>query len=218
MRYQDKEDAKTYNASPANLTTTDGSAVSSSSASSNTKTSSSAKKPSSAGTKPAHDSISCNDSVNWGPLYSAQEVPSELRHQAAPEPGTIEIYTDGACSGNPGPCGYGVVLRDGDSYLELSQYLGIGTNNIGELMAIKVALENVADPKRPVRIYTDSTYCIGVLTQGWKAKANQELILEIKRLLPEFTDLKLIKVKGHAGHPLNERADTMATSSLHRTI
>ena len=83
-------------------------------------------------------------------------------------------------------------------------------------MAIKIALENVADPTRPVRIYTDSTYCIGILTQSWKAKANQELIADIKKLLPPFKDLKFIKVKGHAGHPLNERADTMATSSLNR--
>lgn len=213
MRYQNKEDAKIYNASPANLTPLDGAPASAPPP----KKAAAPKKTSSGGTKSASDSISCSDPVNWGPLYSAQEVPDELLSQPAPEPGTIEIHTDGACSGNPGPCGYGVILRDGDSYLELSQYLGIGTNNIGELMAIKVALENVADKTRPVRIYTDSTYCIGVLTQGWKAKANQELILEIKKMLPLFTDLKFIKVKGHAGHPLNERADTMATSSLHRT-
>lgn len=216
MRYQDNDDAKTYNASPANLAMEEGAPTSTSPARTTAKSTPSTTKKTASGTNSPDPSISCNDSSLWGPLYSARELPDELQNQPAPAPGIIEIYTDGACSGNPGPCGYGVVIRDGDSYLELSQYLGTGTNNIGELMAIKIALENVADPTRPVHIYTDSTYCIGVLTQGWKAKANQELIAAIKKLLPRFTDLKFFKVKGHAGHPLNERADTMATSSLNR--
>ncbi len=123
----------------------------------------------------------------------------------------IEIYTDGATSGNPGPSGLGVVLRWGTHYLEVHQYLGLATNNIAELSAIKVALQSVHHPGRmPVQIHTDSQYSIGVLTGNYKVKANKELIEEIRALQKHFPALTLHKVKGHAGHPLNERADELA--------
>ncbi len=84
-------------------------------------------------------------------------------------------------------------------------------------MAIQVALDVLEGCGRPVDIYTDSSYAIGVLTKGWKAKANTELIEDIKARLASFTPRpRLKKVKGHAGHPLNERADTLATGSLER--
>lgn len=123
-------------------------------------------------------------------------------------------YTDGACSGNPGPCGVGVVLMEAGVRREYSGYLGQGTNNIAELTAIQVAADAVQDPKRAVRIYTDSSYSIGVLTKNWKAKANVELIAGIKRSLARLSNVGLIYVKGHAGIPENERADQLAVAAV----
>ena len=128
--------------------------------------------------------------------------------------GTIIIYADGACSGNPGPAGIGVVLQDGGTRKELSQYLGQGTNNIAELTAILEAANVIDTPERPVRLHTDSKYAIGVLSQGWKAKANQELIARAKQALTRFKDFELIHVPGHAGVLLNERADVLAVQAV----
>lgn len=131
-----------------------------------------------------------------------------------PPPGAIIAYTDGACSGNPGPAGLGVVLIDGERVRELSMYLGEGTNNVGELAAIGEAADGVEDVTRAVHIYTDSTYSIGVLTKGWKAKANRELITKVKASLARLTDVTLHYVKGHAGIELNERADGLAVQAV----
>jgi len=127
---------------------------------------------------------------------------------------TIIVYADGACSGNPGPAGIGVVLQDGGVRRELSQYLGQGTNNIAELTAILEAAQIIEQPERPVRIHTDSRYAIGVLSQGWKAKANQELIARVKQALTRLSDLELIYVPGHSGVVLNERADALAVQAV----
>jgi ribonuclease HI len=127
--------------------------------------------------------------------------------------GAVIVYADGACSGNPGPAGLGVVYLDGELRRELSEYLGQGTNNIAELTAILRAVEAVAALKalaRPVRIHTDSSYSIGVLTKGWKAKANQELVAKVRSALRALQDVELVYVPGHAGVPLNERADELA--------
>lgn len=129
---------------------------------------------------------------------------------------TIVVYTDGACSGNPGPAGLGVVLMAGARRKELSEYLGEATSNIAELMAVKRALESIKDPTRPVRLHTDSAYSIGVLSQGWKAKANQALIAEVRALMATFPHLKLIKVAGHAGIEENERCDQLARDAIER--
>jgi ribonuclease HI len=126
----------------------------------------------------------------------------------------ICIFTDGACSGNPGPAGIGAVLRYKDNYKEVSRYLGIATNNIAELEAIKIALGMVKNRDLPVIVFTDSSYALGLLTQGWKARENQALIAELKDLAATFRNLKFIKVRGHAGHPDNERADRLAVQSL----
>ncbi|HEX2676323.1 MAG TPA: ribonuclease H, partial [Polyangiales bacterium] len=121
---------------------------------------------------------------------------------------------DGACSGNPGPAGIGVVIQDGKERRELSGFLGNGTNNIAELTAILEAANAIEDPKRPVRMHTDSKYAIGVLSMGWKAKANQELVQRAKQALSRLTDVELIHVPGHAGVPLNERADALAVQAV----
>lgn len=214
MKYSESEDAKTYNANPRNISGPLGD--------DGKPKGGSKKKPSrgskdesarSKGTKSADDQIQLSEA----PQVST-EVPDELLSYPPPEDGEVEVYTDGACSGNPGPCGYGLLIREGDKYREIAQYLGHGTNNIAELMAIKVALENIEDKSKPVRIYSDSSYSIGVLVRGWKAKANRELILETRKLIEDFDDLKLIKVKGHAGQPLNERADDLATGAVENRL
>ncbi len=130
----------------------------------------------------------------------------------------IIIYTDGACSGNPGPAGIGAVIMNGDDRKEISEYLGTGTNNIAELTAIGRALEliPVGDRQRMIAIHTDSSYCIGVLSKNWKAKANNELIMKIREQIKDFGDLHFVKVKGHAGIPENERCDELATDAVAR--
>lgn len=124
------------------------------------------------------------------------------------------VYADGACSGNPGPAGVGVVVVDGAGRAELSEFLGRGTNNVAELTAILRAAERLADRRDKVRIYTDSRYSIGVLTQGWKAKKNTELVQRVKDALGRLPDVKLHYVPGHAGVPLNEAADALARTAV----
>lgn len=133
---------------------------------------------------------------------------------AEPEPvadgASLTVYADGACSGNPGPAGLGVVVYDHDGKRELSEYLGHATNNIAELTAIQRAAELLADERRPIVLKTDSQYSIGVLTKGWKAKANPDLIANVKAALAKVPHLKIKYVEGHAGHAGNERADELA--------
>jgi ribonuclease HI len=126
----------------------------------------------------------------------------------------ILIFTDGASSGNPGPAGIGVVMRFGKYEKEISEYIGLATNNIAELKAIQVGLQAVKKTDLPVRILTDSRYAYGVLTLGWKAKANLEMVQSIKKTMMKFKNLKIVKVKGHAGDEGNERADFLATSAI----
>ena len=130
----------------------------------------------------------------------------------------IQIFTDGASAGNPGPSGIGVILRFGSHEKEISEYIGISTNNVAELTAIQAGLHALKNTTLPVRIYTDSRYAYGVLALGWKAKANRELVESIKKTMEKFQDVRIIKVKGHAGHQDNERADFLATSAIkHKT-
>jgi ribonuclease HI len=129
----------------------------------------------------------------------------------------IIVYTDGACTGNPGPAGIGVVILDGKQRRELSEYLGQGTNNIAELTAIERALEElVGQPDRTVVIHADSAYAIGLLSQNWKAKANVELVARMRQLASRFKDLRFVKVAGHAGVSENERCDELARQAVYR--
>lgn len=128
----------------------------------------------------------------------------------------VHVWTDGACTGNPGPAGLGVVVLDGSQRQEHSEYLGHGTNNIAELTAVLRGLDLVADRNRAVLIYTDSSYAIGVLSQGWKAKANTELVAEIRDALARFRNVRFVKVPGHAGVPENERCDALARGAITR--
>lgn len=128
--------------------------------------------------------------------------------------GAIIAYTDGACSGNPGPAGIGVVLLQGDRRRELSQYLGDGTNNIAELAAIKAAADAIDPSDAPIRLHTDSKYCIGLLSQGWKPKKNQELVAAVKLALGRHGHWSLHYVPGHSGILLNDRADALAVQAV----
>ncbi|MBU1340388.1 MAG: ribonuclease HI [Proteobacteria bacterium] len=130
----------------------------------------------------------------------------------------ITIYTDGASSGNPGPSGIGVLLIYGENKKEISKYIGSATNNIAELTAIKVALEELKRVDLPVRIFSDSSYSIGLLTKNWKPKKNQELVFEIKTLMDKFSDLSFVKVKGHSGIKENEVVDFLATSAIKKGL
>lgn len=137
----------------------------------------------------------------------------------------VEIYTDGACSGNPGPGGWGAILRYGENEKELSGGAAETTNNRMELSAAIEALRALKRPSR-VRIYTDSTYVKDGITKwivnwkrnGWRTAAkkpvkNVDLWQDLYDALKDH-DVEWHWVKGHAGHPENERADALARSAV----
>jgi ribonuclease HI len=105
-----------------------------------------------------------------------------------------------------------MVAPDGKT-LEGYEYLGSATNNVAELTAILRAAE-IVPSGAPFVLHTDSQYSIGVLTKGWKAKANQALIADVKSALAVRTNWRLVYVPGHAGVPLNERADQLAREAV----
>jgi ribonuclease HI len=145
----------------------------------------------------------------------ASSVVKPRPSQAAPA-GAWVAYTDGACSGNPGPAGSGVVLVSpkGKMY-EGFEYLGEATNNVAELTAILRAVEWLPAPASGVVVHTDSQYAIGVLQKGWRPKVNQELVARAKRAV-ETRGARLVYVPGHSGVPLNERADELAREAIMR--
>lgn len=135
----------------------------------------------------------------------------------------IQIFTDGACSGNPGPGGWGAILRSGTHEKELSGSEALTTNNRMEMMAAIMALEALKKPSS-VDLYTDSIYLqkgVQEWMKGWKAKGwpdrikNQDLWKRIDSLV-SLHKVRFHWVKGHAGHPENERADTLATQAIPR--
>lgn len=159
------------------------------------------------------------------PGIDSADVPASTAASADKAPGTplanpIVIYTDGACTGNPGPAGIGVVILDGRERREISEYLGQGTNNIAELTAIERALEavNPDGRARPVLVHSDSSYAIGLLSKGWKAKANTDLVTRIRGLARNFGDLRFVKVRGHSGVAENERCDELARTAITRRV
>ncbi|HEY0639629.1 MAG TPA: ribonuclease HI [Pseudonocardiaceae bacterium] len=138
----------------------------------------------------------------------------------------VDIYTDGACSGNPGPGGWGAVLRYGAHERELrGGEAGATTNNRMELMAAIAALEALTRPA-VVRLHTDSTYVRNGVTQwlprwksnGWQTAARQPVknadLWQRLDAAGERHQVEWHWVKGHAGHPENERADRLAAAGL----
>lgn len=145
----------------------------------------------------------------------AARAASELL-DALPDNG-IRAFTDGACRGNPGPAGAGVYIEFPDGRkMELARSLGRGTNNIAELTAIELALQQIEreQPDGPVALLTDSSYAIGVLSKGWKAKANPELVARVRKRLREVPDVQLHWVAGHVGTEGNEKADRLANAGV----
>jgi len=141
---------------------------------------------------------------------------------ASPE---VELYTDGACSGNPGPGGWGALLRFGTVEKELSGSEALTTNNRMELMAAISGLEALKKPAR-VKLYTDSIYVRDGITKwlkGWKAKGwltadkkpvkNKELWQRLEAAT-HIHKIDWLWVKGHSGHPENDRVDQLARDAI----
>ena len=144
-----------------------------------------------------------------------KEIPSE----------TVDIFSDGACKGNPGPGGWGAVLRFGDQEKEIFGGEPQTTNNRMEMTAVIEALSQLKRASK-VRVYTDSQYVqkgISEWLPGWKARrwrtaANQpvknvDLWQRLDALAAQH-DVQWLWVKGHAGHPENERADALANRGI----
>lgn len=139
--------------------------------------------------------------------------------------GLVEIFTDGACSGNPGPGGWGAVLRYGTREKEIFGSATPTTNNRMELMAAIAALEALTRPSR-VRLHTDSQYLRDGITRfihGWKQRGwktadkkpvkNIDLWLRLEAAIKPH-QVEWLWVRGHAGHPENERADALARAGI----
>jgi ribonuclease HI len=155
-------------------------------------------------------------------MTNSDGLPSRSSHS---ERRLVEIFTDGACSGNPGPGGWGAVLRYGGAEKELSGGERHTTNNRMELMAAIMALEALTKPSC-VKLYTDSQYVKDGITKwlpqwikrGWKT-ADKKPVKNVdlwQRLQAAITphEVEFIWVRGHAGHPENERADALAVGAV----
>ena len=140
----------------------------------------------------------------------------------------IEIFTDGACSGNPGPGGWGCILRYGNAEKELSGGEGDTTNNRMELTAAIEGLKALKE-KCEVTLYTDSQYVANGINKGWarswqkngwiksdkKPALNSDLWEELLSLIDRH-EVSVVWVKGHNGHPENERCDRLAVAMSER--
>lgn len=133
----------------------------------------------------------------------------------------ISIFTDGAAKGNPGPGGYGTILRFGDKEKELSQGFRHTTNNRMELLAVIVGLEAIKKPKWKVLVVSDSKYVVDSVSKGWlagwvkkgfKGKKNQDLWERYLKAAATH-DVRFQWIKGHAGHAENERCDQLAVEA-----
>lgn len=133
----------------------------------------------------------------------------------------IEIFTDGASKGNPGPGGYGVILQSGSYDKELSGGFRYTTNNRMELLAVICGLEAIKSKNQEIKVYSDSKYVVDAINlkwiQNWERKdfakiKNPDLWLRLISILKELT-VTFIWVKGHSGHLQNERCDSLAVNA-----
>jgi ribonuclease HI len=132
------------------------------------------------------------------------------------------VYTDGSSRGNPGPGGYGAILKWGDTEKEISQGYLRTTNNRMELMAVIAALESLKKPNLDIVIYSDSQYIVKSIEQGWLkkwlatdfqgGKKNKDLWLRYNELASQH-NIKFVWVRGHADNPYNNRCDRLATTA-----
>lgn len=138
---------------------------------------------------------------------------------------SVEIFSDGACSGNPGPGGFGTILRHGEHERELSGYAELTTNNRMELLGAIAGLEALRRPCR-IRLTTDSQYLVKGMTEwvhgwqgnGWRNSKKQEVanrdLWERLVDLAKIHQIEWIWVKGHDGHLENERCDELARREI----
>ncbi|MDR0729102.1 MAG: ribonuclease HI [Prevotellaceae bacterium] len=133
----------------------------------------------------------------------------------------VELYTDGAASGNPGPGGYGIVLICNGHYKELSAGYSYTTNNRMELLAVIVGLEALKQDGCLVQVFTDSSYVVNAVTKHWllrwektqfKNVKNPDLWVRFLRVYRRHS-VKMHWIKGHAGHLYNERCDHLAVTA-----
>jgi len=133
----------------------------------------------------------------------------------------IELYTDGAASGNPGPGGYGVILRSGAHYKELSAGFRLTTNNRMELLAVIVGLNALKSPGQEITVFSDSKYVIDSVEKKWvfgwvkigfKGKKNKDLWMRFLNVY-KLHHVKFVWIKGHNNHPENERCDELAVAA-----
>ena len=133
----------------------------------------------------------------------------------------IRVYTDGSSRGNPGPGGFGIILKFGSAVKEVSKGFRLTTNNRMELLAVIHALELINTNQYPIHIFSDSKYVIEAIDKKWvwgwqkkgfKGKKNADLWQRYLQLHPSF-NITLHWVKGHAGHPENERCDVLAVEA-----
>lgn len=216
IRYSDKPGAKVYNAGGANVSRIDGESPVELEAGVAAESRPSGKASSSKGSGFGSAGRRSKAQEEAARKLTADQI------AALPE-GTHVCFTDGACKGNPGPAGSGAVVKLADGrVLEASRFLGVATNNVGELTAIGMAIDLLEEARvsrdEPVVIFTDSSYSRGVLTQGWKAKANKELIELTKIRLRAWKHLTVNWVAGHAGIPENERADELAGAAIEEAL
>lgn len=216
IRYSDKPGAKVYNAGGANISRIDGENPVDLEAGVAAE-----PRPSSSAGGSRGSGFGSAGRRTKAQEEAARKLTSD-QIAALPE-GTHVCFTDGACKGNPGPAGSGAVVKLADGrVLEASRFLGVATNNVGELTAIGMAIDLLEEARvsrdEPVVIFTDSSYSRGVLTQGWKAKANKELIELTKIRLRAWSRLTVNWVAGHAGIPENERADELAGAAIEEAL
>lgn len=133
----------------------------------------------------------------------------------------IEIFTDGSSRGNPGPGGYGVILRCGEHYKELSAGFPQTTNNRMELMAVIVGLEAVKRPNAEIVLYSDSRYVVDSVNKGWvfgwerknfEKRLNADLWVRFLSVYRRHR-VRFVWVKGHADNPMNNRCDQLAVAA-----
>lgn len=133
----------------------------------------------------------------------------------------IFLYTDGAAKGNPGNGGYGVVLKAGQHYKELSEGFRLTTNNRMELLAVIKGLEEIKLKDAEVVVFSDSKYVVEAVEKGWlfnwvktgfKNKKNKDLWIRFLNIYRRH-QVKFHWIKGHNGHPENERCDRLAVAA-----
>jgi ribonuclease HI len=134
----------------------------------------------------------------------------------------LHIYTDGSAAPNPGPGGWGVVIKSTNSYIEISGGEKFTTNNRMELLSVIKALESIENKNCSIEVYSDSKYVIDSIKKGWVfnwvnkpnfgGKKNEDLWREFLNVYNMFSDLNFNWVKGHNNHPENETCDKLATN------